>query len=113
MTSERNNEDEADFERDQEDEAAAEAGAIGGRVSSDGLTEAELEAGEAYRAVNEGGGGESEGFELAEAELEEHASHGDEHSAGRVLEDAALLDEGETERGDEGGEADEESGPDE
>jgi hypothetical protein len=29
-----------------------------------------------------------------------------------VLEDAALLDEGETERGDEGGEADEESDPD-
>jgi hypothetical protein len=93
MNPERNDEDEAVVERDEEDEAAAEAGAIGGRVSSEGLTEAELEAGEAYRAVNEAGGGESEGFELAEAELEEHASHGDEHSAGRVLEDAELLDE--------------------
>jgi hypothetical protein len=29
------------------------------------------------RAVREGGGGESEGFELAEEELIEHASHGD------------------------------------
>jgi hypothetical protein len=29
------------------------------------------------RAVKEGGGGEAEGFELAEEELIEHASHGD------------------------------------
>jgi hypothetical protein len=29
------------------------------------------------RAVREGGGGEAEGFELAEEELVEHASHGD------------------------------------
>ena len=29
------------------------------------------------RAVSEGGGGEAEGFELAEEELIEHASHGD------------------------------------
>ena len=32
---------------------------------------------EEQRAVNEGGGGEAEGFELAEEELIEHASHGD------------------------------------
>ena len=32
---------------------------------------------EEQRAVSEGGGGEAEGFELAEEELIEHASHGD------------------------------------
>ena len=32
---------------------------------------------EEQRAVREAGGGESEGFELAEEELIEHASHGD------------------------------------
>lgn len=37
------------------------------------------------RAVEEAGGGESEGFELAEAELIEHASHGDDRSSTRVL----------------------------
>jgi hypothetical protein len=32
---------------------------------------------EEQRAVREAGGGEAEGFELAEEELIEHASHGD------------------------------------
>jgi hypothetical protein len=32
---------------------------------------------EEQRAVSEAGGGEAEGFELAEEELIEHASHGD------------------------------------
>jgi hypothetical protein len=32
---------------------------------------------EEMRAVNEAGGGEAEGFELAEQELIEHATHGD------------------------------------
>ena len=55
------------------------------------------------RAVREGGGGEAEGFELAEEELIEHASHGDPgpdptHLAGNA----------ENYRGDEGGEADHE-----
>jgi hypothetical protein len=86
-----------DFEQEQEDAAAAEAGAIGGRVT-DNPTEAELEMDEAERPVMEAGGGESEGQELAEAELEEHASHGDEHAARRIIEDADLLDEGESER---------------
>ena len=36
---------------------------------------------EERRAVEEAGGGESEGFEQAEEDLIEHASHGDEHSA--------------------------------
>ncbi len=48
---------------------------------------------EERRAVEEAGGGEAEGFEQAEQELIEHASHGDEHSAGRVLQDANGLDE--------------------
>ena len=37
----------------------------------------------------ESGEGESEGFELAEQELEEHASHGDMHSTARITQDAS------------------------
>jgi hypothetical protein len=44
---------------------------------------------EERRAVDEAGGGESEGFELSEQELIEHTSHGDEHGTGRILRDAA------------------------
>ena len=47
---------------------------------------------EALRAVEEGGGGESEGFELAEQELIEHTSHGDGHTPSRILRDAATED---------------------
>lgn len=106
---------ESEFEAEQEKEAAAEAGSIGGRVSSEPPTEFEREMSEADRPVIEGGEGESEGFELSEYELEEHASHGDEHAARRVIEDADLLDEGEP--AEEGyaarpGEADEEQDPD-
>ncbi len=43
---------------------------------------------EERRAVEEGGGGQSEGFELAEQELIEHASHGDEHTPSRIIRDA-------------------------
>ena len=43
---------------------------------------------EERRAVEEAGGGESEGFELAEQELIEHTSHGDEHTPSRILRDA-------------------------
>lgn len=42
----------------------------------------------AYAPLEEAGEGESEGFELAERELIEHASHGDEHAASRILFDA-------------------------
>jgi len=48
---------------------------------------------EARRAVEEAGGGESEGFELAEEELIEHASHGDGHTPARIMRDAASEDE--------------------
>jgi hypothetical protein len=43
-------------------------------------------------AVDEAGGGESEGFELAEAELIEHSSHGDLHSPSVIMRDAASDD---------------------
>jgi len=52
--------------------AAAEAAEIGGPAPDDQVDDP------AERAVVEGGGGESEGFELAEAELIENASHGDQ-----------------------------------
>ncbi len=45
----------------------------------------------AFEAVREAGGGESEGFELAEEQLIEHASHGDEHGTTKILTDAAEL----------------------
>lgn len=43
---------------------------------------------EERRSVEEAGGGESEGFELAEQELIEHTSHGDEHRPARIMRDA-------------------------
>ena len=58
---------------------------------------------EEMRAVREGGGGEAEGFELAEEELIEHASHGDPGPDPSNLAGAP-----EDFRGDEGGEADHE-----
>jgi hypothetical protein len=58
---------------------------------------------EERRAVEEAGGGQSEGFELAEEELIEHSSHGDEHGSSKITRDAA----GESEADDaEFGEAD-------
>lgn len=41
----------------------------------------------------EAGEGSAEGFELAEAELIEHATHGDEHSTEPIFRDAPDLDE--------------------
>jgi hypothetical protein len=40
-------------------------------------------------AVEEAGGGQSEGFELAEQQLIEHTSHGDEHAPARITQDAS------------------------
>lgn len=65
---------------------------------------------EARRPVEEAGGGESEGFELAEEELIEHTSHGDGHTPSRIMRDAAA-DEG-PEDEDRYGEADRELKPD-
>jgi hypothetical protein len=48
---------------------------------------------EERRAVEEAGGGQSEGFELAEQDLIEHASHGDEHTPSRIMRDAGIDEE--------------------
>jgi hypothetical protein len=48
---------------------------------------------EERRAVEEAGGGEAEGFELAERELIEHTSHGDQHSPFRIVRDAGAREE--------------------
>jgi hypothetical protein len=56
-------------------------------------------------AVEEAGGGESEGFELTEQELIQHASHGDEQTPARIIYDAAPREESD---GAVYGEADEE-----
>jgi len=55
---------------EEEAAAAAEAAAIGGARLHDADDPA-------FEAAYEAGGGESEGFEIAERELEENASHGD------------------------------------
>ena len=55
------------LEREAEEEAATEAGAIGGESGLDGMDPAE-------RASAEHGGGVSEGFEQAEQRLEEEAT---------------------------------------
>lgn len=91
-----------DTARDQADKAAVEAAAIGGRTSSD-RDEPEDDA---QQPLAEAGQGESEGFEEAERELIEHASHGDQHAARRVIDDAPELDD--DPRSAEGGEGDRE-----
>ena len=58
---------------------------------------------EERRPVEEGGGGVAEGFELAEEDLIEHASHGDDGP-----DPSHLAGQPEHYRGDEGGEADHE-----
>ena len=57
-----------DYVAEQERAAAEEAIAAGGGPASDEVDEAE-------RALSEAGQGEAEGFELAEEELIENASH--------------------------------------
>ncbi len=76
----------------------------------DRIPELERRRREARRAVEEAGGGEAEGFELAEQELIEHASHGDMHSPSRIMQEAGR----EQEPVEDGlyGEADEERKPD-
>lgn len=87
--------------REEEEAAAAEAAGIGGRGS-----DSDLEVDPEMRAVYEGGGGEAEGFELAEADLVENATHGG--GVGDPLLDA-FTPEGESDlSGAEYGEADEE-----
>jgi hypothetical protein len=47
----------------------------------------------AMEPVREAGGGEAEGFEMAEEELIEHASHGDWGGTARITEDASDVEE--------------------
>jgi hypothetical protein len=86
------------WEQEQTEAAAAEAARIGGVAGDEDLDPAE-------RPVIEGGGGEAEGFEEAEAALIEHASHGDQQSAHAVIHDQGLPED---EPSAEGGEADHE-----
>lgn len=74
------------FEDEQVEEAAAEAAHIGGTAGDEDLPDAD-------RPVIEAGGGEAEGFEQAEEELIEHASHGDQHSGRIPLYDAPEAEE--------------------
>lgn len=93
-----------DRAQEEAEAAAAEAASIGGRVSSEPPADEHLD--EASRPLAEAGQGEAEGFEQAESELVEHATHGDSHAARRAIEDAP--DESEDARAAAGGEADEE-----
>jgi len=70
-------------EQEETEAAAAEAGRIGGIAGDEDLDPA-------LRPVIEGGGGEAEGFEEAEAALIEHASHGDQQSAHVVRHDQGM-----------------------
>jgi hypothetical protein len=95
--SERSSDD--DLIREEEAAARRDAGHIGG-VAGDEDDDP------AYRAVNESGGGEAEGFELAEEDLIRNASHDD--GKGDPLADA-FTGEVESDRsGAEYGEADSE-----
>ncbi len=85
---------------DEETEAAAaEAGEIGGHTNTEGLPEAE-------RPLAEGGEGEAEGFELAEEQLIESASHGD--ASGHPLGDRFPAEDASSENLASYGEADDE-----
>ena len=85
-----------DVVREEEEAAAEEAAAIGGAPGEDLLSadpdRFDGERGEAFRAVEEAGGGEAEGFEQAEASLIEHATEWQQSSP---LVDAERTDEDE------------------
>lgn len=93
----------SEFEREQEQEAAAEAGRIGGNPGAQPYVEDGEQVDPAQIPLMESGEGEAEGFEQSEEALIENASHGDSHSAGRILEDAPG---DESAHGAAGGEAD-------
>jgi hypothetical protein len=91
------------FVDEEAEEAAAEAARIGGRRP-------EYDVDESERALEEAGEGEAEGFELAEHDLIEEASHGDER---RSPERDAFTPELESDEADsEYGEADDVEEPD-
>lgn len=78
--------DERQYEREEANMAASEAAAIGGPAGDEDLDPAQ-------RPVQEAGGGESEGFEDSEAELIDHASHGDQRPAHTILRDQGPREE--------------------
>jgi hypothetical protein len=69
--------EEPDLVTREEREAAAAAGAIGGRAPDVGGVDPADEVDDAMRPVYEAGGGEQDGFELAERDLIRNASHDD------------------------------------
>ena len=69
--------DDPDFATRQEWAAAAEARAIGGTRADVGGVDPGEPIDEALRPVYEAGGGDAEGFELAERDLVRNASHDD------------------------------------
>ena len=93
-----------DLVAEEEAAAARAARGIGGTAGDEDEFPPEM------RAVYEGGGGEQDGFELAEHDLIENATHGD--GRGEPIGDA-FRPEAESDRASvEYGEADEEQGPD-
>ncbi len=89
------------FVEEEEEEAALEASRIGGDAPRDVTDPAD-------QPIAEGGEGEAEGFELAEKDLIDIASHGDQHR----FPDSATGEPEETQSA-EYGEPDEEIPPDE
>ena len=89
-----------DVVREEEEAAAAEAAAIGGNPGDDPMDAQpdrfDRESTEAFRAVEEGGGGEAEGFEQAEALLVDRATEPQQSSpqvdAERTVEDERAFD---------------------
>jgi hypothetical protein len=69
------------------------ASSMGSEDTPDPFSELSKRRREERVAVEEGGGGESEGFELSEQELIDHASHGDQHSPFRIMRDAGPEEE--------------------
>ena len=60
-----------------DDPVDLEAEAAGREAAAIGGPHPRTDADEAHRPLEEAGEGEAEGFELAERDLEEHATHGD------------------------------------
>ena len=63
------------------------------RARSDPLLELAERRRKERLAVEEAGGGQSEGFEMTEEELIQHASHGDEQTPARIMYDAGPQEE--------------------
>jgi hypothetical protein len=89
------------FIEEEEEEAALEASRIGGDAPRDTTDPAD-------QPIVEGGEGEAEGFELAEQDLIDIASHGDQHRF-----PGSAAGQPEEEQQAEYGEPDEEISPDE